>query len=72
MMTVMSLAMEAHWTCQVSIKVESNNCLVKLKSESMFYMREIQKIKVEKKNSKLTLKVGNEERNKHHKTLICE
>lgn len=56
-MTVMSLAMEAYWTCQASLEVESNELFGKMYRKKCFYMSEIQKIKVlEKKNLKLNIK----------------
>ena len=48
-MTVMSLAMEAYWTCQASLKVESYDLFGKIYRQKCFYLGEIQKIKVGKK-----------------------
>ena len=50
-MTVMSLAMEAYWTCQASLKVESNELFGKIYPKK--YLGEIQKIKVGKKTLNL-------------------
>ena len=47
-MTVMSLAMEAYWTCQTSLKVESNELFGKIYRQKCFYLGKIQKTKVGK------------------------
>ena len=57
-MTVMSLAMEAYWTCQASLKVESNEVFGKICRQKCFYLGEIQKTKVGKKNCKLNIKTS--------------
>ena len=51
-MTVMSLAMEAYWTCQASLKVESNELFGKIYRQKCFYLG---KIHAENKSRKKTL-----------------